>query len=297
MAIPETQLTTWSHQGSVTQSSATYATIRKALEVGDAGYSDKTVNIFLQGSYGNDTNIYSESDVDVVIQLVGTTFYQDVTVLSEAQANAFHNAYSSATYTYWDFKKDVESVLRKKFGDAVKPGNKAIKIEGDGNRRNADVIVAMEFRRYLKFNNIYDASYIEGICFFTTDGTRIANYPKHHSRNCTSKHQASDSWYKPMVRIFKNMRRRLVECGDLDAGVAPSYFIEGLIYNAPNGCFGKTYEDSFASCYNWISQADRSPFVCANEQYYLLGTDPHVTWRADNCTKYMDALKKFWDEW
>lgn len=297
MAIPETQLDTWSHQGSVTQSKDTYAAIRKALEVDDAGYSDKKVNIFLQGSYGNDTNIYSESDVDVVIQLVGTTFVQDITRLNEAQKSAFNKAYSDATYTYWNFKSDVEAVLRKKFGDKVEPGKKAIKIKGEGNRRNADVIVAIEYRRYLKFNGIFDESYIEGICFYTSDGTRIANYPKQHSVNCTAKHQATNSWFKPMVRIFKNMRRRLVANGELAAGVAPSYYIEGLVYNAPNDCFGSSYVDSFVKCFNWISEADKSQFVCANEQYYLLRNDPNVTWSESNFNTYMDALKKQWDNW
>lgn len=69
MGIPEPQLDTWSHQGSVAQSSATYATVKNALEDPGAPYAYKSYEVYLQGSYGNDTNIYSESDVDVVIQL------------------------------------------------------------------------------------------------------------------------------------------------------------------------------------------------------------------------------------
>jgi hypothetical protein len=67
MAIPESQLETWSHQGSVKQSRDTYATIKRTLEASDTKYADKDFEVFLQGSYGNDTNIYAESDVDVVI--------------------------------------------------------------------------------------------------------------------------------------------------------------------------------------------------------------------------------------
>ncbi len=69
MSIPESQLEIWSHQGSVTQSSATYNTIKSALEVEGSPYADKDYEVFLQGSYGNDTNIYAESDVDIVIKL------------------------------------------------------------------------------------------------------------------------------------------------------------------------------------------------------------------------------------
>ena len=69
MAIPEAQLETWSHQGSVTQSSSTYNTIKRVVEETGAPYAGKDFKVFLQGSYGNDTNIYAESDVDTVIVL------------------------------------------------------------------------------------------------------------------------------------------------------------------------------------------------------------------------------------
>jgi hypothetical protein len=54
MAIPESQLDTWSHQGSVQQSSDTYATVKRALEANDTKYADKSRDVFLQGSYGNE---------------------------------------------------------------------------------------------------------------------------------------------------------------------------------------------------------------------------------------------------
>ena len=69
MPIPESQLETWSHQGSITQSSATYNTIKDVLEGKNTPYAGKSYKVFLQGSYGNDTNIYTESDVDIVIRL------------------------------------------------------------------------------------------------------------------------------------------------------------------------------------------------------------------------------------
>ncbi len=66
MPIPEAQLETWSSQGAITTSASTYQTIRNALEASTAGYAGKDYNIFLQGSYGNDTNIFAESVVDVI---------------------------------------------------------------------------------------------------------------------------------------------------------------------------------------------------------------------------------------
>ena len=58
MPIPESQLETWSHQGSITQSSNTYNTIKNVLEASTTPYAGKNFKVFLQGSYGNDTNIY-----------------------------------------------------------------------------------------------------------------------------------------------------------------------------------------------------------------------------------------------
>ena len=75
MAIPATQLETWSHQGAVAQSRDTYATIRRALNSDGAQYHGSDCKIFLQGSYGNDTNVYAESDVDMVICLRSTFHY------------------------------------------------------------------------------------------------------------------------------------------------------------------------------------------------------------------------------
>jgi hypothetical protein len=38
--------------------------------------------------------------------------------------------------------------------------------------------------------------------------------------------------------------------------VAPSYFIEGLLYNIPPVHHGISYEDTFINSYNWLIQTD-----------------------------------------
>lgn len=295
MAIPESQLVTWSHQGSITQSSTTYNTIKKALESTGSAYAGKDYTVFLQGSYGNDTNIYSESDVDIVIRL-NSCFYHDIESLPDDQRATFKKAHSDTTYGYFEFKKDVLALLEDMYGNSVKPGDKAIKIKASGNRRNADVLVTTEYRRYYKFLSEYDKSHEPGICFFRNN-TCIANYPKQHSANCTAKHQATNEWFKPMVRVLKNLRGKLIEDKIIKAGIAPSYYIEGLLYNVPNGKFGKSYDDTFANCINWILEADRSKFLCANEQYYLLHEGSPVTWRDSQCIEFLTAVCDLWRRW
>ena len=299
MAIPESQLETWSHQGSITQSSRTYNTIKNALEVASTPYASKDCGVFLQGSYGNDTNIYAESDVDIVIQLNDCFFY-DLSAMPPNQQQAFQAAHPGrVAYDHVDFKRDVLAVLDGNYKGEVAPGDKAISIAANGTRRKADVIAATQYRRYFHFLSFEPGgqSYAEGICFFTKAGERIANYPRQHSANLTRKHQDSGEWFKPMVRILKNMREKLKDEKVITADVAPSYYLEGLLYNVPNDKFGTSYSDCFANCINWIWTADRSQFLCANEQYYLLRENSPVTWRASKCDQFLRAAVKLWNEW
>lgn len=297
MPISESQLETWSHQGSITQSSYTYNTIKDVLGASTTPYANKNFNVFLQGSYGNDTNIYAESDVDIVIRL-DDCFHSDLDSLSDDEKSAYKQAFANATYTLDDFKRDVLSVLKTQYGSAVKAGDKAIAIDASGSRRKSDVIVAAQFRRYHKFRSANDSSYVEGICFFNAAGERIANYPKQHSANLTTKHQNSSKWLKPMARVLKNIRSRMVGDGLIAAGIAPSYYIEGLLYNVPNEKFTTSYQQCVVNTLNWYQQeASKTGLVCANEQYYLLRDGYHTCWREGACNAFVDAAVKLWNEW
>ena len=146
----------------------------------------------------------------------------------------------------------------------MRPGKKAIFIPTGGGRRDCDVLPAAQYRYYYRFTGMRDQNYTEGICFWLPDGTQIVNFPKQHGDNCTAKHQATNQWFKPTVRIFKNMRNRLVDANQLQDGLAPSYFIEGLLYNVPNDKFGSSYDNTFVEAFNYVVQTDRSNFKCAN---------------------------------
>lgn len=299
MTIPLAQLETWSHQGSIAQSKATYATVKAALEDAQATYTDRNFKVFLQGSYGNDTNIYAESDVDVVIRYDGA-FFHDIERRPDNEQAAFNAVYpNNGTYSYAAFKEHVRQALRAKFGNAVNAGGKAIKIGANGNRRNADVIVAFEFRRYFHFNSRQDDSHEMGMCFFLADGTRIANYPEQHSENLTTKHQATGNKFKPMVRILKNARSKMVNDGMIAEGSAPSYYIEGLLYNVPNTQFVGDHQDTFLNILKWLydTDNDRSNFLTANKQYYLLRNGYHTNWPIADGNNFINAAIKLWNEW
>lgn len=296
MAIPETQLDTWSKPGSIAGSRDTYASIKGALEDANAPYSGRGFSSFLQGSYGNDTNVWSESDVDVVMRL-DEAFQYDVDRLSEDSRTRFDRAYAGVPYGYYEFKNEVAAWLQTKHRNAVHIGTKAIRVDGNGNRRDADVLPCMRFRRYHRFNAMFDEGYVEGICFYRDDGIRIENYPKQHADNCTIKHQGTNGWFKPMVRVIKNMRNRMVSDGLIRDGLAPSYYIEGLLYNLPSPLFDHSYERTFLQFWNWTLRTDKTLFVTANEQFYLLRSGFPTSWEPAACEKFLTALASFWDNW
>jgi hypothetical protein len=297
VAIPESQLDTWSGQGSVAQSKSTYASIKGVLESSRSPYATRDFDVFLQGSYANDTNVWAESDVDIVICL-NSSFYYDIDGLEAAQQAEFHSAYpDGAHYGLPEFKQEVAHWLRAQYKSVVQPGAKAIFIGGYSNRRNTDVLVASALKRFSAFPDSQQQRFAEGIAFVPAGGGRIDNFPNQHSANCTSKHQGTGRYFKPMVRIFKNMRNRMVEDGLLGEGVAPSYYLEGLLYNVPDELYGGSFSKTFRACFDWLMSSNRNQLVCASELHWLLRDGRATSWLPANCDKFLTASREFWNQW
>lgn len=296
MAVPEAQLETWSRQPAPGPSRDTYAGVRAVLLDNAAPFAAKSPDVYLQGSYGNDTNVARESDVDVVA-CIPTTFAHDARTLPAEQYQAFERAYPDvATYTHAHYKAEVATWLTRKYGNGVRSGSKAILIPAGQNRRECDVLAAIEYRYYYRFTNIGDERYEPGICFYLPDGTQIVNFPKQHARNCTTKHQNTSNRFKPLVRIYKNMRNRMVNDGSLADGIAPSYFIESLLYNARDELFAGSLQQAFLETQRYVFQADRSQFRCPNGIHALIG-DTRVAWPAAHCAAFLNAVGYFYNNW
>jgi hypothetical protein len=297
LAIPETQLETWAGIGATKGLAETYAVIKNALEAPGSDYVGKSYDIFLQGSYGNDTNVFRDSDVDVVIQLT-STYHYDAERLSAVDKLSFDRDFTPATYRLVDFKAHVLKQLHGKFPSQVTAGKKAIAIKGNDNRRDADVLVASDFHRYHKYDTPSVNSRSNGLCFFLPDGTRVENFPRIHSARCTTKHQDTKQWFKPVVRIFKNMRNRMIEEGALTEGIAPSYYLEGMLFNVPNDLFGGHYGDTFVRCFNWVkNHPDPSKLECANGLEWLVRDGRQTSWPSANFETYKIAAASFWNNW
>lgn len=294
MAISETQLETWSHQGSTTQSAATYGTMRATLLDPAAPYAGRNFSVFLQGSYGNDTNIFADSDVDVVIRL-SSVYYADTANLSAEDLARYQADFSPAQYSWTEFRQEVIANLRTHYGGDVDSGDKAVFVAGRSGRRDIDVLPCAEFRRYARYGAAGAASFDEGLCFWLPDGTRIVNFPKQHSSNCTAKHQRTSSRFKPAVRMLKNMRNSMVEEGRIERGLAPSYFLEGMLHNVPDHSFDSRGQRTMESAFAWLAGCDRGTLTCANGLYYLLHPSDPVTWRLERFEAFLAAAVEKWD--
>lgn len=298
MAIPDRQLETWSHQGATTTAKATHESIRRALNR-HSWPTGVRFDVYLQGSYRNDTNIRGDSDVDIVAELT-SAFRSDLSALPADQAAAQRAAYSSATYGWAGFRRDVLAALRNYYGGAaITEGKKAIRVEGGAGRLAADVVVCIKYRRYMRFQGIRDQTYAEGMTFYVPPEQRwVVNYPKIHYDNGVTKNSASHTkgWYKPTVRMFKNARSYSVAHGLLAAATAPSYFVECLLYNVPDAQFGGSWQQAFLGPLGWLWRTELSSFVCQNGQVRLFGSTPEQ-WSVESARTFLSTLVRLWNGW
>lgn len=293
-ATQKSILETWSQQGSVTSSESTYKSIQHAL----GKYEwPKNVNyeVYLQGSYRNTTNIRGDSDVDVVIQL-NSTFKGNVSALTTVEKELYGKAYQNATYLWTHFRADVLKALQNHYGESkVTSGNKSIKVETP--YLPADVVPCMQYRKYERFLSLSNEQYIEGMRLYATRDKRwIINYPKIHYKNGVSKNSSASKLFKSTVRMFKNARSHLVEEGEIDRILAPSYFLECLIYNVPDWAFGVDYEQTFGNVIVYLGEAEMQNFMCQNGQLKLFGDSPEQ-WSQKNAIELLIKLARLYKSW
>jgi hypothetical protein len=297
MAIEESQLDTWAKQGPKQQFVDTYGSVRTVLTSTSSPYHGKrSYDVHLQGSYGNDTNVYGDSDVDIVI-CTSDTFGYDLSHLPQEQQDLYRRSTSPDVQSaFVAFRDEVISWLRDYYGaPAVFPGKKAIFLKGTGSRRDADILVCTEHRQYYRYTTADDRSFHAGVRFYS-DGRAIENFPKRHADNCTTKHQATNGWFKPIARIFKNMRNRMIDRRVIGDGVAPSYYIEGMLWNVPNSEFGASYQSTVANCLNWVRNAKETELLCANQLRWLVRDGRPDAWPTGDFGTFITQAIKFWND-
>ncbi len=302
MSIPSQKIETWSHQGSITTSSTTYTSIKSALTSQNSPIAEMIssglIKIYLQGSYAHDTNIYGESDVDVVIQHTNT-FHSNKKNLPIEQYQQHERDHHSAYYDWPDLRRDIITALVQYYGvtNIDTTGKKSIKVLPTPGRLRLDVVPAITYKKYDYYHSLGNHSKEAGIAFMHTQtNAYIINYPDQHYDNAVAKQAITNDRYKSLVRIFKNMRSYLVQKGRLTKEEASSYFIQSMVYNIPSHIFVYDKTTTTIQALRWLRTANLSSFINQNGQHLLLGNTSEY-WNPINAQKTVTELCFLWDNW
>ena len=273
MPIPESQLSRWADHGPQAESIQTHQEIREALGA-YSWQSGVTYDFYLQGSYRNDTNTSESSDVDVVAELNGMPYGRTL-----------------SPHDNWnEFRRDTLKALEHRFGERnVGQGNKSIKLRSARSRLAADVVVCIKH---------VANSGREGIKLFALHEQRrpVIGYPNLHNDNGSAKGRRTSDRFKRTVRMFKGIRNHLESQGLLEKGVAPSYFVECLLYNAPDSAFQQRLNDTCYSILNWMNSLRFNNLVCQNGVQPMF-SDPEDSWSIENARTFITQLIWIWNNW
>ena len=304
MAISEIQLRTWSQAPESEYIKHTHEEIRDALNnssVLNARKRELNIDfeVYLQGSYKNSTNIRVDSDVDVVVQL-DSTFRSGTSKLQPEEKKLYDQTFPNSNYSWSDFQNDVHSALSSHFGSTlVKRGDKSIKLTGRGNRIDADIVPCLQYRAWKSFSHWNQNDFVEGMMFWTLRENReVVNFPKLHYENGKTKNGPwrTNSMYKHLVRVVKNIKHELVERG-MNPSISPSYFVECMIYNIPDNLFvHNNFQASLERILDYVSslsEYNSRQLVTGSEQQRLFG-GALWQWQWRNASTFFQAVNVYY---
>lgn len=281
------QMAQWARPPGEFQLSWTEDVLREALRYADR-LGDRRYEIFLQGSYANRTNISQSSDVDLVV-LLQLPFEENVRALDPIGLANFQDRYERTWYGWEEFREDVLASLRENY--FVRAGNRCVAIEDADSllRVPADILPAVEYRRYSAFPAPGVEIYEEGVFFRDGDGNAIVNYPKQHLRNGNAKNIFTGGRFKEVVRVAKHARNRAA------ADPVPSYFVECLLYNVPDDEYRASLADAYYNAIGWLDRCRRrrpaefAGLMCQNELVAIFGKGPDQ-WTLKASEAFFEAL-------
>lgn len=283
MAIPFQTLEAWSKPGKSENSKVTYEKLYNII--GSRMISN--YEIFLQGSYHNTTHVKENSDIDVVVLnkniIIDNTLYGlrgNLEDLKNWKSTLFYKIQGAQNFNFT-------------------LSNKTIKYAGNSNYVPADIVPCGCYK------SAVIGSQLGTILYDSNSRKFFINYPKQHYENGVLKSQQTNSNFKKTVRMFKNARNYAVRKGLLrNEEIAPSYFLECLIYNVPNICFNGNEQDIFYNVARWLLQNTHifSNMKCQNGIQKLFGYDDnnmltYNKWSTSKAITFINAIANLRDNW
>lgn len=223
----EDKLSGWTGPSSDTEQEKqdrTERMIRQAID-SHAPFNNCSLKVYAKGSYANNTNVRSDSDVDIAVECTEVLYWKE----SEKGIHTPGKPYEGI-WTPAKLRTELISAMKAKFpGQVDSSGSTAIQINSNSARVDADVVPCFSFRYYMKHGSR------DGTKIFKTDGSNIVNYPAQQKKNGIAKNKRTGYAYKKGARLLKRIENAMAEDGTFRE--LPSFFMECLAYNCPDSVF------------------------------------------------------------
>ena len=200
------------------------------------------IKLFVQGFYANNTNVRTESDVDVAV-IQEETFLPEYRKDSVYPQSGADYGFTPAPAAAKTFKDEVQEALKCKFGTDVERKNKSIKVHGNTYRKDADTVPCRRYRDYRQDYRRDASNFVGGVVIYPDNGGMIINYPEQHIANGRKKNNDTNHHYKKMVRIMKKMRYLMedsyITAYSSAAKNVSSFMLESLLWNIEDSWYLK----------------------------------------------------------
>jgi len=253
--------------------------------------SMENIDIYIHGSYANKSNIYFPSNLEIMVELTTSKRFSPEEVSLEG--NYFVDV--PLQFGPREFRKLFTETLREMMGDKMSEHAKCLRLAGlEKIKHDVDITPAISFHFYQpeaakdKRGSTDNVVRTRGVLLYDASIERnIVSFPRLHAQNGFDKDQATGGNFKRMVRLFKTLHSLNVnEFSLVPPNTASGYFIECLLYNAPDKLFSDastknpvkggaetppSYNEIFNKLINYLLNVDMDEFMCQNKIWKLFG--------------------------
>ncbi len=273
----ENKLSGWTGPSSDTEKDKqdrTERMIRQAINAHEP-FNNCSLKVYAKGSYANNTNVRSDSDVDIAVVCTDVLYWEESEQGVKTPSESYEGIWTPAK-----LRAELLSAMKEKFSDQVDgTGSTAIQINSNSARVDADVVPCFSFRYYMKSGSR------DGTKIFKTNGSSIVNYPAQQLENGIAKNNRTGYAYKKCVRLLKRVENSMANDGEFRE--LPSFFIECLAYNCPDTTFShSTWTERLRAMLVHIwdhlqgDEPDSSRWLEVNECFFLFHSNQEWS-RAD----------------
>lgn len=199
--------------------------LREAIKE-HAAFDSCDLAVYAKGSYANNTNVRTDSDVDIAVQCGEVIYWDEATQGVHPPATPYKGIWTPAK-----LRSELGAALRAKFpGQVDSSGSTAFRIHSSSARVDADVVPCFDYRYYFSGGGSR-----EGTKVFKKDASSLINYPAQQLEKGRAKNNRTNQYYKKAVRIMKRVENAMVNDGAHRE--VPSFLVECLVYNCPDQIF------------------------------------------------------------